>query len=60
VILGDGAGRRISLVWRPLVLRRNRMLEWNPRLVALVAGLAALALSFGWVFSPDNFGWGAW
>ncbi len=36
------------------------MLEWNPRLIALVAGLASLAASLGWVFSPDNFGWGAW
>jgi hypothetical protein len=59
VILGDGAERRISLSG-VLVLWRKRMLEWNPRLVALVAGLAALALSLGWVFSPDNFGWGAW
>jgi hypothetical protein len=36
------------------------MLEWNPRLVALVAGLALLAASWGWILLPTNFGWGAW
>lgn len=36
------------------------MLEWKPRLVALVAGLATLAAALGWVVSPSNFGWGAW
>lgn len=36
------------------------MLEWNPRLIALVAGLAVLAAALGFVFSPENFGWGAW
>ena len=36
------------------------MLEWNPRLIALVVGLASLAASLGWLFSPGNFGWEAW
>jgi hypothetical protein len=36
------------------------MLEWKPRLIVLVVGLAALASSMGIMFLPDNFGWGAW
>ena len=36
------------------------MLEWRPRLVVLIVGVATVAASFGWVFSPGNFGWGAW
>jgi hypothetical protein len=39
------------------------MLEWKPRLIALVIGLAVLAASvsgFFTLFSPGNFGWGAW
>ena len=36
------------------------MLEWNPRLIALVVGLSSLAASLGWIFPPTNFGWGAW
>jgi hypothetical protein len=36
------------------------MLEWRPRLIVLVVALASLASAFGWLFSPDNFGWGAW
>jgi hypothetical protein len=36
------------------------MLEWKPRLIVLVVGLAALASSLGWLFTPSNFGWGAW
>jgi hypothetical protein len=34
------------------------MLEWKPRLIVLVVGLAALASSAGFVFGPGNFGWG--
>jgi len=36
------------------------MLEWNPRLVALVVGVIAAAAALGFDFSPSNFGWGAW
>jgi hypothetical protein len=36
------------------------MLEWNPRLVALVVGVVAFAASLGYNFWPGNFGWGAW
>jgi len=36
------------------------MLEWKPRLIVLVVGLAAVASSMGFVFSPINFGWGVW
>jgi hypothetical protein len=36
------------------------MLEWKPRLIALVVGLLALAASLGLTFPPVNFGWGAW
>lgn len=36
------------------------MLEWNPRLIALVAAVVSLAATLGFVFSPENFGWGAW
>jgi hypothetical protein len=36
------------------------MLEWKPRLIVLVVGLAALASSGGFVFDPGNFGWGLW
>jgi hypothetical protein len=36
------------------------MLEWKPRLIVLVVGLAALASAAGTVFGPGNFGWGAW
>jgi hypothetical protein len=36
------------------------MLEWNPRLVALVVGVVAFAASLGYDFWPSNFGWGAW
>jgi hypothetical protein len=36
------------------------MLEWKPRLVVLIVGLASLAASSGWVFAGGNFGWGAW
>lgn len=36
------------------------MLEWKPRLAVLVAALASLAAVLGYVFSPHNFGWGAW
>ena len=36
------------------------MLEWKPRLIVLVVALASMASSLGWLFSPDNFGWGAW
>jgi hypothetical protein len=36
------------------------MLEWNPRLVALIVIVAAFAASFGWIVSAGNFGWGAW
>ena len=36
------------------------MLEWKPRLIVLVVGLAAMASSMGFVFGPINFGWGVW
>jgi hypothetical protein len=36
------------------------MLEWRPRLIVLVVGVAALASSIGFVFLPGNFGWGLW
>jgi hypothetical protein len=36
------------------------MLEWKPRLIMLVVGLAALAAAVGFDFGPGNFGWGAW
>ena len=36
------------------------MLEWKPRLIALVVGLAFIGRLAGLVFSPINFGWGAW
>jgi hypothetical protein len=36
------------------------MLEWKPRLIFLVVGLAAVASSMGFVFGPINFGWGLW
>ena len=36
------------------------MLEWKPRLIVLVVGLASLASSLGVLFGPGNFGWGAW
>ena len=36
------------------------MLEWNPRLVALVIGLATvISLFSGWIIFSVNFGWGA-
>ena len=35
------------------------MLEWKPRLIVLVVGLAAFAASSGFVFGPVNFGWGS-
>jgi hypothetical protein len=36
------------------------MLEWKPRLIVLVVGLAVAASSMGFVFGPINFGWGCW
>jgi hypothetical protein len=36
------------------------MLEWKPRLVVLIVGVASFAASLGWIISPGNFGWGAW
>ena len=37
------------------------MLEWKPRLIALVVGIAALSASMGGIFFlPGNFGWGCW
>jgi hypothetical protein len=36
------------------------MLEWKPRLIALVVGLLAVAATMGLTFPPINFGWGAW
>jgi hypothetical protein len=39
------------------------MLEWKPRLIVLVVGLAAVSASlsgFVALFGPGNFGWGAW
>ena len=36
------------------------MLEWKPRLAVLLAGLATVAASLGWILEPSNFGWGAW
>jgi hypothetical protein len=41
-----------------LVLWRESMLEWKPRLIVLVVGLAVMASSMGIVFWPINFGWG--
>ncbi len=35
------------------------MLEWKPRLIALVFGLAVTAVSTGCLFLPVNFGWGS-
>jgi hypothetical protein len=35
------------------------MLEWKPRLIVLVVGLAVMASAMGIVFSPINFGWGS-
>ena len=36
------------------------MLEWKPRLIVLVVGLAVMAASMGIEFWPINFGWSAW
>ena len=39
------------------------MLEWKPRLIVLVVGIAVIAASlsgFFVMFDPSNFGWGAW
>lgn len=36
------------------------MLEWKPKLVALVVALASLASALGALFNAGNFGWGAW
>jgi len=36
------------------------MLEWKPRLIVLVVGLAVMASSMGIMFLPINFGWGVW
>jgi hypothetical protein len=36
------------------------MLEWKPRLIVLVVGLAAVASSMGITFLPVNFGWACW
>jgi hypothetical protein len=36
------------------------MLEWKPRLIVLVVGLAVLASSSGFLFLPVNFGWDLW
>ena len=43
------------------VLGGNGMLEWNPKLVALVVGIASAVAAFGgWTFGPINFNWGLW
>ena len=55
--------RRITTVWRPRVSGGKRMLEWKPRLIVLVLGIAVIAASlsgFFVMFDPSNFGWGAW
>ena len=36
------------------------MLEWKPRLVALVIGLVAITMSMGFSLGPANFNWGLW
>ena len=39
------------------------MLEWKPRLIVLVMGIAVVLASLSGMFAlfaPDNFGWGAW
>jgi hypothetical protein len=36
------------------------MLEWKPRLIVLLVGVAAFASSFGLLFLPLNFGWSCW
>jgi hypothetical protein len=39
------------------------MLEWKPRLIVLVVGIAVVAASLSGLltgFAPGNFGWGAW
>ena len=36
------------------------MLEWKPRLIVLVVGLAAFAASMGFVFGPDQLRLGPW
>jgi hypothetical protein len=33
------------------------MLEWKPRLIALVAILAIIAANSGYIFLSANFGW---
>jgi len=46
-------------VWRPSALEED-MLEWKPRLVVLLVGLASFASLSGFVLSSGNFGWGLW
>jgi hypothetical protein len=39
------------------------MLEWKPRLIVLVVGLAVVVAGLNGMFAlflPGNFGWGAW
>ena len=37
------------------------MLEWNPKLVALVVGIASVTAAVsGFTFGPVNFNWGLW
>jgi hypothetical protein len=36
------------------------MLEWKPRLIGLLAGVAAFASLSGFVLSSGNFGWSLW
>jgi len=45
-----------------LISGGKRMLEWKPRLFALVAALGILAAFTGDLlfFLPGNFGWGLW
>jgi hypothetical protein len=39
----------------------EEMLEWNPKLVALVVGIASVMAALGgFALGPFNFNWGLW
>jgi hypothetical protein len=48
--------RESTFAWR--IQWEKTMLQWNPKLVAILVLLVLLAAAVGDIF-PDSFGWGA-